>query len=108
MKVTMPRYELQPVTTAKIENSNTWGSLYFCPCPRRGSATSANKPSKGENGNTATSDSVATLGVRHSPIRESPFLSAASVRSPHVAARTQFSPPASVEQPWWAASAIDE
>src|SRR6266852_2196298 len=32
MEVTMPRYELQPVTTARMANSNTWGSLYFCPC----------------------------------------------------------------------------
>src|SRR5271163_3685167 len=27
MKVTMPRDELQPVTMARIENSNTWGRL---------------------------------------------------------------------------------
>src|SRR5271165_2035056 len=100
MKVTMPRKELHPVTTARIENSNTWGSLYFSPCPRRGSGTSASRPSNGENGGMATSDSVATPGVRHSPIRESPFLSAASVRSARVAVRTHFGPSVSVEQPW--------
>src|SRR5271166_3466136 len=47
----------------------------------------------------ATSDSVAGPGVRHSPIRESPFSSAASVRLVRVAMRTQFSPAASIEQP---------
>src|SRR5271165_1285125 len=103
MKVTMPRKELHPVTTARIENSNTWGSLYFSPCPRRGSGTSASRPSNGENGGMATSDSVATPGVRHSPIRESPFLSAASVRSARVAVRTHFGPSVSVEQPCSAA-----
>src|SRR5208283_2526492 len=82
-----------------MENSNTWGSLYFWPCPRRGSGTSASRPSNGENGDMATSDSVAGPGVRHSPIRESPFLSAASVRSARVAVRTHFGPSASIEQP---------
>src|SRR5271166_4150829 len=83
-----------------MENNNTWGSLYFWPCPRRGSGTSASRPSNGENEDMATSDSVATPGVRHSPIRESPFLSAASVRSARVAVRTHFGPSVSVEQPW--------
>src|SRR5580700_401897 len=100
MKVTMPRYELQPVTMARMENSNTCGSLYFCPCPRRGSGTSASRSSNGANVVTATSDSVAAPGVRHPPIRESLFSSAASLRTACVAARTHFSLPNSIEQPW--------
>ena len=74
MKVRMPRYELQPVTMARMENSKTWGSLYFYPCPRRGSETPASKSSNGSNVVTATSDAVAAPGVRDPPIRESPLL----------------------------------
>src|ERR1700722_18101830 len=75
----MPRDELQPVTMARIENSNTWGRLYSFPCARRGSGTSANKSSNGPNPATATPDFGCRPRSQTFPIRESAFLSVTSL-----------------------------
>src|SRR3954463_9902914 len=99
MKVTMPRYELHPVTMARMENNRTCGSLYSWPCPRRGSGTSASNPSNGANAVTATSESVAVPGVRHKPIRESAFRVAVSFQGAGVAARTHSPYQAALNSP---------
>src|SRR3954452_17037957 len=99
MKVTMPGYELQPVTIARMENSRTCRRLYSWPCPRRGSGTSASNPSNGANAVTATSESVAVPGVRHKPIRESAFRVAVSFQGAGVAARTHSPYQAALNSP---------
>ena len=79
------------------------GKLVFLSLPTAGIRHFRSRPSNGENGDMATSEWVACPGVRHSPIRESPFLSAASVRSasvlqhglssPHQPALNSLDPP---------------
>src|SRR5271170_4294511 len=51
----MPRYELAPLTIAKMENSSTCGSWYSLPSARRGSRILASSESKGSNDFKATS-----------------------------------------------------
>src|SRR3954449_10096182 len=98
MKVTMPRYELQPVTMARWRTAGR-AAAYSWPCPRRGSGTSASNPSNGANAVTATSESVAVPGVRHKPIRESAFRAALSFRAAGVAARTHSPHPSALNSP---------
>src|ERR1700689_5232303 len=93
----MPRYELAPLTIAKMENSNTCGSWYSLPSARRGSRILARSESKGSNDFKATS-------VIRSPRIDSDFF---NLRNPLSLVAPQFAETCcirdsvqSVEQPY--------
>src|SRR5579863_2501070 len=59
--VWMPRYELAPLTMAKMENSNTCGNRYSLPSARRGSGIVASSARNGSKDFTAISDRFGRL-----------------------------------------------
>src|SRR3954454_10530944 len=96
MKVTMPRYELQPVTMARWRTAGRAAAYRVGPTRAGDREPLPATPAMAQMQSRQTP--VAVPGVRHEPIRESAYRATTSFQGP-VLQPDSLTIPVSVEQP---------